>query len=104
MSKPPGRAVYGRARPTDNSNDGEERAAMQTEPRTETTGHSVAHTDLPSALEAAIDAAIVADPDGDILLLNSAAERLLGYQREEVLDRPVSFVLPGIDVPGGPTL
>jgi PAS domain S-box-containing protein len=45
-------------------------------------------------LEAAPDAMVVVDADGRILLLNSQAERLFGYGRDELLGKPVEALVP----------
>jgi PAS domain S-box-containing protein len=45
-------------------------------------------------LEAAPDAIIEVDHDGRIILLNVATEKLFGYKREELLERPVELLIP----------
>jgi protein-histidine pros-kinase len=45
-------------------------------------------------LEAAPDAIVIVDAEGRIVLVNSQAERLFGYPREEILRQPVEILLP----------
>lgn len=45
-------------------------------------------------LEAAPDAMVILDKDGRILLINGQAERLFGYQRCELVGRPVEDLVP----------
>ncbi len=45
-------------------------------------------------LESAPDAMVIAARDGTITLVNSQAERLFGYQRAEMLGKPVEFLVP----------
>ncbi|MFZ0592863.1 MAG: PAS domain-containing sensor histidine kinase [Bryobacteraceae bacterium] len=45
-------------------------------------------------LEAAPDGIIEAEPDGTIVLLNAAAERMFGYQREELLGQLIEILVP----------
>src|SRR5882724_2774032 len=45
-------------------------------------------------LEAAPDAMIVVGPDGRIVLVNSQAEKVFGYRREELLGQPVEILIP----------
>lgn len=45
-------------------------------------------------LEAAPDAIIEVDQEGRIVLLNRVTEQLFGYQREELLGRPVEVLIP----------
>ncbi len=47
-----------------------------------------------SFLEAAPDAIVIANREGRIVLLNSQAERLFGYQRAELLDKAVETLVP----------
>ena len=50
---------------------------------------------LASIVESADDAIIARDLDGRITGWNAAAERLLGYTREEILGKSVSVLMPG---------
>ena len=45
-------------------------------------------------LEAAPDAIIEVDRDGRIVLLNRVTEKMFGYSREELLGKPVEFLVP----------
>lgn len=51
-------------------------------------------TELRALLDAAVDAIVVIDAKGAIATFNAAAERLFGYRAEEVLDKPVSLLMP----------
>ncbi|WP_432020683.1 SpoIIE family protein phosphatase [Streptomyces sp. 1222.5] len=46
-------------------------------------------------LEAAPDAMVIVDDAGIIRLVNAQTEALFGYQREELLGRPVELLVPG---------
>ena len=45
-------------------------------------------------LEAAPDAIVIVDREGRIVLVNSQAERLFGYQREDLLHEPIEILVP----------
>jgi PAS domain S-box-containing protein len=45
-------------------------------------------------LEAAPDAIVIVGRDGNIALINSQTERMFGYQRAELLGRPVEVLVP----------
>lgn len=47
-----------------------------------------------SLIESAPDALVIVDIDGNIAIVNSQMERLFGYQREEVIGRPVEILIP----------
>ncbi|MGE7437489.1 PAS domain S-box protein [Kitasatospora sp. NPDC001175] len=46
-------------------------------------------------LEAAPDAMVIVDDTGTVMLVNAQTEALFGYQREELLGRPVELLVPG---------
>jgi PAS domain S-box-containing protein len=45
-------------------------------------------------LEAAPDATVISDGEGKITLVNAAAERTFGYQRDELVGQPVEILVP----------
>ncbi len=51
------------------------------------------------AFELAHWAMIGVDAEGTVRLFNRAAERITGFSREEVIDRPLSGLLDGCDMP-----
>ena len=50
--------------------------------------------DLRSLFDAAPDATLLVNTDGRIEWLNAQAEKLFGYQREEMLNQPVELLIP----------
>jgi len=42
------------------------------------------------------DAVVITDPNGHILEINPRAEEHFGYVQDEVVDRPISFFIPGL--------
>ncbi len=51
----------------------------------------------------AADAIISIDQAGKVTFFNEAAQRTLGYSRDEILGAPVSLILPGLDEGTAPT-
>jgi PAS domain S-box-containing protein len=52
------------------------------------------HATVPSVLEASPDAMVIVDSTGTIVLVNGETERMFGYEREELIRRPVEILLP----------
>src|SRR5262249_20311439 len=44
--------------------------------------------------EATLDGIIVADHEGKIALFNPAAEKLFGYEKDEIIGQPVALLMP----------
>ena len=42
------------------------------------------------------DAVVITDPNGHIIEINPRAEEHFGYSQDEVIDRPISFFIPGL--------
>ena len=42
------------------------------------------------------DAVVITDPNGHILEINPRAEEYFGYAQDEVIDKPISFYIPGL--------
>ena len=42
------------------------------------------------------DAVVITDPNGHIIEINPRAEEHFGYAQDEVVDRPISFYIPGL--------
>jgi len=42
------------------------------------------------------DAVVITDPNGHILEINPRAKEFFGYEEEELVDRPVSLLVPGL--------
>jgi PAS domain S-box-containing protein len=42
------------------------------------------------------DAVVITDPNGHIIEINPRAVEYFGYEQEEVVDRPISFYIPGL--------
>jgi PAS domain S-box-containing protein len=47
-----------------------------------------------SVMESANDAIVCVDHSGDVILWNTAAEAIFGYAPEEILGKPVTFIMP----------
>lgn len=54
-----------------------------------------ARTELEALLELAPDAILTISRDGAIALVNSQAETMFGYRREELIGQPVEVLMPG---------
>jgi PAS domain S-box-containing protein len=59
-----------------------------------TDSDTVLATKFRALLEAAPDAMVIVNDRGRIVLINSQAERIFGYSREELLGRPVEDLVP----------
>jgi len=55
-------------------------------------------------LEAAPDAIVCVDADGQIVLVNTQAERLFGYHREDLAGHPITMLVHDAAAAGQPTL
>jgi PAS domain S-box-containing protein len=53
--------------------------------------------ELESVLAAAFDAVIAQDPSGRVIEFNRKAEEIIGYQADEVIDRPLGLLFAGPD-------
>ncbi|MBQ8125291.1 MAG: PAS domain S-box protein [Kiritimatiellae bacterium] len=42
------------------------------------------------------DAVVITDPNGHIIEINPRAEEHFGYNQEDVIDKPISFFIPGL--------
>jgi PAS domain S-box-containing protein len=60
-----------------------------------TRGAQMLHARFRDVLEAAPDAIVVVDEGGRIALINTEAERLFGYGRDELVGEPVELLVPG---------
>ena len=49
---------------------------------------------LPTLLDSAPDGIVVANQVGQIVLVNSQAEKVFGYERSELLNKPTEFLVP----------
>jgi PAS domain S-box-containing protein len=56
--------------------------------------HALSDSKFRGLLEATSDAMVIVNKDGEIVLLNSRAEKLFGYERDELLGRPVELLVP----------
>jgi len=73
--------------------------ALQSEPKTRNPEPRSADRPLPQIdfrdlLEAAPDGIVIVDSESRIQLLNTQAERMFGYARQELLSQPIEVLLP----------
>ncbi len=68
--------------------------AANQELQNEISGRKKTETKFRGLLEAAPDAMVIINHDGHIVLINSQTEKLFGYQREELLGKPIEILLP----------
>ena len=69
-------------------------AAMNTQFQIELVERRRAEEKFRSMLESAPDAMVIVDKSGRIIIVNSQAEKLFGYQREELLNQLVEILIP----------
>jgi len=60
------------------------------------TERSKADQKFKSLLESAPDAIVIVNGDGTIVLVNSQAEKIFGYQREELLGKEIEVLVPKV--------
>jgi two-component system cell cycle sensor histidine kinase/response regulator CckA len=60
----------------------------------ETPAHSERHVRLDQLIEGLTDAVVVVDEQGEVVLVNATTEALFGYDRSELIGRPVEILLP----------
>jgi protein-histidine pros-kinase len=68
----------------------------------DTTLKKQAEAKFRSLMESAPDAIVVVDSNGGIRIVNSQTERMFGYSRRELLDQPVTMLVPYNDRPNEP--
>src|SRR5687768_11924909 len=61
---------------------------------TRATSTSLSGAALHAFLEVAPDAIAVVDTAGSIVLVNSLAEKMFGYLRDELIGRPIEILVP----------
>jgi PAS domain S-box-containing protein len=49
---------------------------------------------FPALIESAPDGIVIVNQEGRIVLVNSKAEKLFGYERKELFDQPSEFLVP----------
>ncbi|MFN8375024.1 MAG: PAS domain S-box protein [Anaerolineae bacterium] len=66
---------------------------------TDVTRQKQAENRFRALMESAPDAMVVINPEGKIVLVNTQAEKLFGYDRRQMLQREVELLMPAADYP-----